>query len=220
MATETLPEVSKASSVSLATAPEQAVVLSVDWDQYVALRDNPENRHRRMTFDQGVLEIMTLSKFHELVSFLIHNSITAWVLHHRIPCCPTGSLTLRREALDRGLEGDQSYYIEHEPAVRTLEEIDLASDPPPDLAVEVDHTSSSISKMPIYASLGVPEIWRWTKEELHVYRLSDGEYSKVAESSALKGFPLDQLRAALARRHQVDATTLVADFQESLQKQR
>jgi len=38
--------------------------------------------------------------------------------------------------------------------------IDLATDPPPDLVVEVDITHPSLDKFPIYASLRVPEVWR------------------------------------------------------------
>ncbi|MDA1018106.1 MAG: Uma2 family endonuclease [Planctomycetota bacterium] len=197
MATDTLLENTISQSISSA---EHAVVLHVDWDQYVALRDNPDNRHRRMTFDQGVLEIMTLSALHELISALINDFILAWRVVRNLPCCPSGSLTLRKELLDRGLEGDQSYYIKHESDVRGLENISLDSSPPPDLAIEVDHTSSSVGKMPIYAALQVPEVWRWTSEALKVYRLSDDEYLEVPESRELSGFPIDQLRSALVRR--------------------
>ena len=45
-------------------------------------------------------------------------------------------------------------------AVRGLKRIDLRRDPPPDLVIEVDVTHSSVPRMPIYAALGVPEVWR------------------------------------------------------------
>lgn len=217
MATAELLESPVSAAIPPSVPAEHAVVLHVDWDQYVALRDNPDNRHRRMTFDRGVLEIMTLSPFHELISMLINDFILAWRVVRQISCQPAGSLTLRKEVLDRGLECDQSYYIEHEPQVRGLEKFDLDSAPPPDLAVEVDHTSSSVGKMPIYAELQVPEVWRWNAEALKVFLLTDGEYSEASESKALANFPLEKLRSALDRRNHVDNTALVREFWESLQ---
>lgn len=217
MTTSALLEAPTSTAMPPTSPTEHAVVLHVDWDQYVALRDNPDNRHRRMTYDRGVLEIMTLSPFHELISMLINDFIVAWRVVRQIPCRPAGSLTLRKQVLDRGLEGDQTYYIEHEAQVRGLENFDLDSAPPPDLAVEVDHTSSSVGKMPIYAELQVPELWRWQAEELKVFRLSGGEYLEASKSTALAEFPLDRLRSALQRRNQIDSTTLVREFWESLQ---
>ena len=192
---------------------EQAVVLpDVAWDQYVRLRDNPANRGLRMTYREGVLEIMTLGALHELISSLIDHFILEWRVAREIPVRPSGSMTLRREGLGRGLEGDQSYYIQNEPQVRGLDEIDLDKGPPPDLAVEVEHTAAAVRKLPIYAALGVPEVWRWRGETLTVYRLENGEYVERPESGALPGFPLDQLRQALTRSGAVDETTLVREF--------
>ena len=197
---------------------EHAVVLpEVEWGEYVALRDKPAHRGLRMTYATGVLEIMTLSGFHELISLLIHDFILEWRVALNIPVRPSGSMTLRREALDRGLEGDQSYYIQHESQVRGLAQIDLNSAPPPDLAVEVEHTVAAIRKMPIYAALGVPEVWRWHEETLTVHRLVDGQFEVRTESEALPGFPLTQLRRALELRATKDETSLVREFRQSLQ---
>ncbi len=70
--------------------------------------------------------------------------------------------------------------------------------------------------MPIYAALGVPEVWRWNNESLTVHRLQKDEYVECAESEALPGFPFDQLRAALARRNETSETALVAEFRKWL----
>jgi Uma2 family endonuclease len=197
---------------------EHAVFLAeVEWDEYVALRDKPGNRGVRMTYAEGVLEIMTLSGFHELISMLIDHFILEWRVARNIPVRPTGSMTLRREAVHRGLEGDQSYYIQHEAQVRGLDPIDLDTAPPPDLAVEVEHTAAVVRKLPIYAALGVPEVWHWRAETLAVHRLVDGQYVERPESDALPGFPLDQLRQALSRRTTVDETTFVREFRQWLE---
>lgn len=87
---------------------------------------------------------------------------------------------------------------------------------PPDLVVEVNHSHASIRKIPIYAKLAVVEIWRWRYECLTVLRLESGEYIEMAQSLALAGFPLDQLRLALARRNEVSQTALLQEFQKGL----
>jgi Uma2 family endonuclease len=119
--------------------------------------------------------------------------------------------------VNRGLDGDKSYYIQHEPQVRGLDSIDLDTVPPPDLAVEVEHTTAVVRKLPIYSVLGVPEVWHWRAETLTVHRLADGQYVEQPESDALPGFSLDQLRQALLRRTTIDETTLVQEFRHWLQ---
>lgn len=197
---------------------EHAVILpDVEWNHYVALRDKPAHRGLRMTYATGVLEIMTLSGFHELISMLIDHFILEWRVSRSIPVRPSGSMTLRREALDRGLVSDQSYYIQHESQVRGIDHIDLDSAPPPDLAIEVEHTAGAVRKLPIYAALGIPEVWRWRDEILSVHRLVDGEFEERDESEALPGFPLSHLRQALQRRATTDETTLLSEFRQWLQ---
>ncbi len=188
----------------------------VSWNVYVELRDSPANRGLRMTYTDGELEIMTTSSFHELISLLIHDFILEWRVAQSLPVRPTGSMTLRRHSLLRGLEGDQSYYIAHESQVRALSVIDLDSSPPPDLAIEVEHTSPAVRKLPIYAQLKVPEVWRWRDETLSVLRLVDGEYAEQTESVALIGFPVEQLRSALGQRTKYDETALVSEFRKWL----
>src|SRR5260370_377378 len=118
-------------------------------------------------------------------------------------------MTFRREDLDRGLEPDNCYYIQHETAVRERDEIDLTIDPPPDLAVEVDITASSIDRLSIYMALGVPEIWRWHDDALYVLVLAaGGKYLQIATSQALPGFPCESMADLIRRRASVDEMTL------------
>lgn len=195
----------------------QAVTLTdVSWNVYVELRDNPANRGLRMTYIDGELEIMTISGFHESISLMIHNFIMEWCIAKDIDVRPSGSMTLRRKALNQGLEADQSYYIESEAGVRELELRDVDQAPIPDLAIEVEHTSGAGRKLAGYASLGVPEVWRWRAETLTVVRLHGGEYKEQAHSDSLKDFPLDRLRTALSQRQQQSATALLRQFRQGL----
>ena len=96
-----------------------------------------------------------------------------------------GSTTFNREDLERGFEPDASFYIRNEALIRGKRRIDLNVDPPPDLVIEVDITSPSLDKFPIYARPGVPEVWRYDGERLTIYELRSEEFVEVAVSKIL-----------------------------------
>ena len=207
-----------------ATAPavEGRVVLAdVDWQTYARLRDVPGNRNLRMTYDRGVLEIVSPSKLHERITELLGRLILAWTEVHDIPVQSCGSMTCRGEWHRRGLEPDKCYYVQHESAVREREEIDLAIDPPPDLAVEVDVSHLSTDRLPIYAALRVAEVWRWAAGALELLVLDEsGRYVSARESQALPGFPIDEAARVLERRHAADETSLARAFRRRIQRGR
>jgi Uma2 family endonuclease len=64
--------------------------------------------------------------------------------------------------------------------------IDLETDPPPDIVVEIDVTNESLSKFPIYAALGVPEIWRYDGARFDKYERQQSEYVACSTS---RSFP-------------------------------
>ena len=161
------------------------VLNDVDWKSYEmmgeALRDRP---NLQMTYDQGTLEIMTLSYQHELVKKRLARLIDILSEELDIPIAAGGSTTYKREAMERGLEPDECYYVENVGRVRGLLTIDLDRDPPPDFVIEVDVSNRSVKRLPIYAQLGVPEIWRWDNWTLHVHTLGeDGQYTEADVSS-------------------------------------
>jgi len=63
--------------------------------------------------------------------------------------------------------------------------IDLDSDPPPDVAVEIDTTNESRAKFSIYAALGIPEIWRYDGRQVEIYNLKGGSYVRTNASDFL-----------------------------------
>jgi Uma2 family endonuclease len=99
-----------------------------------------------------------------------------------------GSTTFRREDLQRGFEPDSCFYVQNEERVRGKVEIDPSVDPPPDLVIEVDITSPSLDRFPIYARFGVPEVWCYDGEKVVVYELRNAQYVDVANSLALPWF--------------------------------
>ena len=93
------------------------------------------------------------------------------------------SATLMNEKVKKGTEADDCFYIQHASQV-IGKDIDLDIDPPPDLAIEVDITSPSLKKFPIYAALGVPELWRYKRGQTIFYQLVDNEYEETSHSLA------------------------------------
>ncbi|KZL51651.1 hypothetical protein A2T98_00960 [Nodularia spumigena CENA596] len=171
------------------TLAEQRTVLhNVSWETFEALlRDTGEDRGSRFAYDCGTLEIMTPLFEHENPKSNFGNFIIALAEELDIEIRSAGSTTLKRRLANRGIEPDNCYYIQNEPAIRGQETLNLETDPPPDLAIEIDITSSSVNKLGIYAALGVTELWRYNGQDLNFYKLVEGQFIECSFSIA---FPL------------------------------
>jgi Uma2 family endonuclease len=193
---------------------QRIVLYDVPWKSYLHLLREFRGRHLRITYDRGALEIMTLSLGHEKFSAVIALLIHVLALELNIAVCNAGSTTLKRRRIHRGLEPDKCFYIKNEPAIRNKQKLDLRVDPPPDLAIEVDVTRSSLNRQAIYAKLHVPELWRFDGRTLRVYSLDTaGKYNEVEQSLAFPSLPIKILGDFIARTGQDDDTTLMREFQ-------
>jgi len=172
---------------AIVTVPNNRMVLEgVSWTTYGGLiRDLESEPGKRLTYDRGTLEIMVPLPPHERYKSRLSRMVEVTTEETETEIASLGSTTWNREDLQKGLEPDACYYIQNEPLVRAKDDIDLTQDPPPDLAIEVDNTSSSIDRMAIYAALGVPEVWRFDGESLTIDRLVGGEYASQERSSVL-----------------------------------
>lgn len=164
---------------------QHLVLDNVSWAFYEQLLLELGRRRLRVTFDRGRLEIMSPLPEHEMPSRLIGRLIQTITFTLDLPIRSWGSTTFRREDVARGLEPDECFFVQNEARVRGLKQWDPKSDPPPDLAVESDITSPSIDREPIYAALGVPELWRWNGFALQCLRLSGDTYRLSERSLAL-----------------------------------
>jgi Uma2 family endonuclease len=174
-------------------AEARVVLRGVSWPTFKALMaDIGEDRSCRIAYDQGILEIMVPYEQHEEPKILIAEFVTATADELEIEIRQLGSLTLEREDLTRAVEPDTCFYIQNESQVRG-KEIKLPNVPPPDLVVESDYTHSSLNKFNIYASLGVPELWRYRKQTLQVYQLVEGKYEKMDKSLAFPCIPIAEI---------------------------
>lgn len=195
---------------------EQRFLLpGVAWQTYLALREQSENEHVRMTYDRGVLEMMTPSKRHEQFGYLIGRLIDIWTEELEIDVQSCRTVTFRREDLQRSLEPDNCYYIAHEPLVRDKAELDLSTDPPPDLAVEIDLGASITDKMPLYAAFKVPEVWRYDGQKLQFYVLdTQGNYLASQFSYNFPQLPQAEIEKVLQKVGSTSDTALVRSFRK------
>jgi Uma2 family endonuclease len=172
---------------TVVTSPEQRVVLrSVSWDTYEhILSDHLERSAPRFTYDRGVLEIMSPSSEHEIYNRTISLLVEVIAEEINLDVENLGSTTFKRKDLKRGFEPDSCFYIQNAERIRGKLKIDLKNDPPPDLVIEIDITSFSIDKLPIYAKLGITEIWRYDGKQLAILKLEGRHYVEQKESVAL-----------------------------------
>jgi Uma2 family endonuclease len=175
--------------VTTSTPAEQRTVLhNISWQTFeTLLQETGEDRGSRFAYDCGTLEIMTPLYEHENPKIQFDRFVVALAEELGIEIKSAGSTTLKRKIVNRGIEPDNCYYIQNEPAVRGRQELNLETAPPPDLAIEIDITSSSVNKFGIYSALGVPELWRYNGRVLKFYQLVEGQYVECEFSIA---FPL------------------------------
>ena len=134
----------------------------VGWDQYVAVNDILADRPGvRMIYLDGSLTFLTLSRRHDWHSDFLDAIVKAVASVCGIEWEVAGSATFRREDLDAGLEADRAYYFGPNAEVMAGPvNVNLATQPPPDLAIEVEVSRSAVKALAIYARMGVPEVWR------------------------------------------------------------
>jgi Uma2 family endonuclease len=200
----------------MATIPKRrsgvTVLRGVPYSVYATLRDEPANDKLRMTYFDGTLELMSPEFQHEIGCRQLGLIVAILTSELDIPCTGARSTTFRRGGKGikkgNGREPDESFYLANEPRIRGKRTINLDVDPPPDLWIEVDNRGNSRGRLPIYAALGVPEVWRYRvrRGELRFVRLVDGAYEPIDRSLALP-----MLTPALV----LEALVLAADLPES-----
>lgn len=207
-------------TIAAPTRGDQRVVLhDVSWDTYLALLKARGEGVIRLSYHRGVLEIMTLSQLHERLSRFLHRFVVEITQELGLELASVGSTTMHAEQLDSGAEADESYYVGHEEMVRERDEYDPAIDPPPDLAIEVDLSSSSSRRMLVYAELGIPEVWRYDGERLEFKSLGeDGGYHTIERSLSFPALRSVDLERFVKRRGTIGENALADEFRRWLRQ--
>jgi Uma2 family endonuclease len=207
-------------TTALTSSPGTRVVIrNVSWETYEALLRDRGDAGPRMAYDRGTLEVMSPSSKHETLKTVLAHLLEAYSDELGIDIRGTGSMTFRLQLKERGLEPDESYYVQNEARVRG-KDIDLTIDPPPDLAIEIDLRRSNVSKLEIYSALGVPEVWSHDGTRVVVHLLQPGgDYTTGERSAAFPELPVAELQRLLEKVGAESETGIVRAFRAVVRKQ-
>ena len=165
------------------------------------LDETGESRNQLFAYRDGLLEIMVPLAGHEEPTRLFDDFVAVFVDALGLELRKLGSLTMKNPQQRMGLEPDCCFYIKNEAMVRGVETLDFEVHPPPDLVVEIDNSRTSLSKLPIYVALKIPEIWRLRRGELTLYQLNAQQsgYEETEHSLAFPQLPVQELPQFIER---------------------
>lgn len=212
MVTQTTPETSSvaASEVPVSRAAQCVILNGISWETYERLlAEHQDSSGTHFTYDRGRLEIMVLSAKHEKPNRALALVVEVFAEEKNIEIENLGSTTFKREDVDRGFEPDSCFYVQNAERVREKDEIDLTIDPPPDLVIEIDITSPSLKKFPLFAALGIPEVWRYNGKHVSIWQRTADAYVETENSTVLPGITREALNHLLGARTQMKRTAWV-----------
>jgi Uma2 family endonuclease len=171
-------------------APGQRVRLeNISWQEFEeTLEDLGEHRHSHIAYYQGVLELRMPLPGHERTKVLISHLLVILLDELNLEWESLGSTTFKSPTMQAGIEPDDCFYIQNYQAVIGKQRLDLAVDPVPDLAIEVDLTS--MTQISAYEALAIPEIWRYERGRLEISVLENGRYINVLTSKIFPSIPV------------------------------
>lgn len=201
--------------------PKQRFEISgLDWQAYRAISEALTGQHVRLTYEKGVLELMTKSDDHGNYAHLLGLFVFVLAEETKLTMRGFGDMTWEREGLERGAEADDCYYLTNAPLVMHKEHIDLETDPPPDLMIEIDVSRSSKRRLRIFAVMRVPEVWKFDGKTLIVLRLgADGQYHPAEHSLYFGDIPIGEIAGFLLKRTEVDEISLISQFRQWVRQQ-
>ena len=192
-------------------------LLDTDWEGYLKICEVLDEQNIKATYDQGRLELMTLSYEHESMKGILSRLLDAYLEQRELDYVTGGGMTFQRHDLDRGLEPDECYWLANWRAMQGVKRFDPAVHPPPDLVLEVEVSRSAINRISMLEAMGVPEVWRYRRKgALEVRTLNAGAYELVTMSRVLPGFEAAKLLTFLAENPGLSTSGLVRAFRSTL----
>lgn len=199
--------------------PEQIVQLSgISWQTYENLLAEIGDRQIRLTYNRGNLEIMVPSPEHEVYKKVMGRFVETLAEELEVRIQPVGSTTFKRPELS-GAEPDECFYIQNISAIKGKKRIDMSQDPPPDLVVEIDITSSSENSLQVYEDLGVPEVWIYNGSRLKINILENQRYVECQISLAFPSVAILEIVTFLEQAETMDYLELVKAFRTWVKSQ-
>lgn len=170
----------------------QLLLRAIDWSQFeTILEELGEGRSARLSYSNGLLEIMVPLPEHEKAKELIGDLVKILLDAQNIRFESLASTTLKNEPMSQAVEPDACFYIQNCDAVIGRNRLDLAIDPPPDLAIEIDLTART--QFDNYQILGVPELWRYRNRRLQINVLQGDRYVESNLSPTFANIPIVDL---------------------------
>ena len=202
--------------VLLSALSEPRVVLhGISWNFYDAFLKEIGEQHLYITYDKGEMELMSPLPEHEKLKWSISMLVEALAMELEIDIESLGSSTFRKESIGRGLEPDECYYIQHAEQMWNKRDLNFEHDPPPDLAIEIEVSRSTLDRQSVYAALGVPELWRYDGQTLRVLHLQkDGTYQEHTTSLCFPMLAMDDFVRFLQMSGKVRTRALVTQFRK------
>jgi len=191
-------------------------IYSLSWRDYEdILNELGEDRHTRIAYYQGTLEIISPLSRHERPHRIAGDIVKAILDAQGRDWEDFGSTTFYRRGR-AGVEPDTCFYVTNAALVRGCQErIDVDIYPPPDLAIESDVTSKTL--LSAYEAIAVPEIWVYRDDSLKIFLWKDGQYVD-SESSLL--FPELEIKTLIPQLVQqgmaIGASSMLREFRKSL----
>jgi Uma2 family endonuclease len=188
---------------------EQRFVMGrVSWDSYLKISEAlDEQPGLRLIYCDGRLVFVGKSRRHEWLSDLLGHLVMAIAAQLGIPCEPAGEATYRREEKGAGLEGDRTFHMgANALKMRGGKNYDFKTDPPPDLAIEVEVSHPADEAMNAWGRAGVPEVWRFEAAGLVCsfwHRREDGSYEKTPVSSSIPQLTSDDVVELIRRAQEI-----------------
>lgn len=195
---------------------QRLLIHDLNWSEFEAILDElGEKRASRIAYSDGILEIRMPLPEHEVDKELIGDLVKILLEELEIDCECFGSTTFKKKEANSGLEPDQCFYIKNHQQMRGKRRLNLAIDPPPDLAIEVDVTSKT--QIDAYTRLGVPELWVYEETELKIYILEAGKYQNFTTSPTFPNLPiLEWVSEVLAQSQAIGRSPALRAFRQKI----
>ena len=193
----------------------------VSWEEYEKLVAELGARAGvRVSYEQGKLEIHMPLPIHEFIKSFIADLMRALTDELELEMIGLGSTTFNYRDWSQGVEPDNCFYIQNAARILGVRRFDPAVPPPaPDIVVEIDITSESLSRFPTYANLGVPEIWRYDENEIVMYHLTPAGYVSATASETFPFLTTEALSQFLRRSETEGHRDLLREFREWVREQ-
>ena len=196
-------------------AEDRVILHNISWLTFESLlADLGDRRTTLFHYLNGTLEIMSPLSLHEGSNRFIEALLGVFADELEVDMRRLGSLLMKIPELKLGAEPDSCYYIQNEPITRDKEVITVGQDPPPDLVLEVDITNPSDRRLPIYALLGVPEVWRYDGYSLEFLALKDGEYQLIDKSLSFPDLPAEIIVEYVRKRLTLGENRTLKEFRK------